>query len=33
MWTMQPASRAERDAFVGYLRAEWPRHYGLAAVA
>jgi len=28
-----PPSRAERDAFVGYLRAEWPRHYGLAAVA
>jgi ATP-dependent DNA helicase RecG len=28
-----PPSRAEWDAFVGYLRAEWPRHYGLAAVA
>jgi ATP-dependent DNA helicase RecG len=28
-----PPSRAEWDAFVSYLRAEWPRHYGLAAVA
>jgi len=29
----RPASREEFDAFVSYLRAHWPRRYGLAAVA
>ena len=28
-----PASREEFEAYVAYLRAEWPRRYGLAAVA
>ena len=29
----QPESREELVAFVNYLRAEWPRRYGLATVA
>jgi ATP-dependent DNA helicase RecG len=29
----RPASREEFEAFVGYLREQWPRRYGLAAVA
>ena len=29
----QPPSRQEWDEFVSYLRAEWPRRYGLASVA
>jgi ATP-dependent DNA helicase RecG len=29
----QPASRQEWEAFVSYLRAEWPRRYSLASVA
>jgi len=29
----QPDSRAELIAFASYLRAEWPRRYGLATVA
>ena len=29
----RPASREEFDAFVSYLRAHWPRRYGLATVA
>ena len=29
----QPESREELAAFVSYLRAEWPRRYGLATVA
>jgi ATP-dependent DNA helicase RecG len=29
----QPASLQEREAFVNYLRAEWPRRYRLASVA
>jgi len=29
----QPPSRQEWDAFVSYLRAEWPRRYGLSSVA
>jgi ATP-dependent DNA helicase RecG len=29
----QPESREELTAFVNYLRAEWPRRYGLATVA
>jgi ATP-dependent DNA helicase RecG len=28
-----PPSREEFDAFVAYLRSEWPRRYGLASVA
>jgi ATP-dependent DNA helicase RecG len=28
-----PSSRDEFDAFVSYLRSEWPRRYGLASVA
>jgi ATP-dependent DNA helicase RecG len=28
-----PASRQEFDAFIAYLRSEWPRRYGLASVA
>jgi ATP-dependent DNA helicase RecG len=29
----QPSSRQEWEAFVSYLRAEWPRRYSLASVA
>jgi len=29
----RPSSREEFDAFVAYLRSEWPRRYGLAGVA
>jgi ATP-dependent DNA helicase RecG len=29
----QPSSRQEWDAYVNYLRAEWPRRYSLASVA
>jgi ATP-dependent DNA helicase RecG len=29
----QPSSRQEWEAFVNYLRAEWPRRYSLASVA
>jgi ATP-dependent DNA helicase RecG len=29
----QPASRPELEAYVAYLRSEWPRRYGLARVA
>jgi ATP-dependent DNA helicase RecG len=29
----RPGSREELEAFVAYLRAEWPRRYGLAGVA
>jgi ATP-dependent DNA helicase RecG len=29
----QPPSRQEWELFVNYLRAEWPRRYGLASVA
>jgi ATP-dependent DNA helicase RecG len=29
----RPPSRAELEAFVGYLREHWPRRYGLAQVA
>ena len=29
----QPASNQEREAYVNYLRAEWPRRYSLASVA
>jgi ATP-dependent DNA helicase RecG len=29
----RPPSREEFDAFVAYLRSEWPRRYGLASVA
>ena len=29
----RPASKEEFDAYLAFLRQEWPRRYGLAAVA